>query len=75
MGMVWNLKKLDNFFHAFNKCQQKKNTVEFSFVRYRLPNSAEAFQIYLRKGTKVCLKRLATAVPSWLDCSSTAARH
>ena len=53
----------------------KKNTVEFSFVRYRLPNSAEAFQIYLRKGTKVCLKRLATAVPSWLDCSSTAARH
>ena len=64
MDMVWNLKKLDNFFHAFNKCQQKKNTVEFSFVRYRLPNSAGAFQIYMRKGTKVCFKRRATAVPS-----------
>ena len=42
----------------------KKNAVEFSFVRYRLPNSAGAFQIYMRKGTKVCFKRRATAVPS-----------
>ena len=71
MKMVWNL---DNFFHAF-KCQQKKNTVVFSFVRYRLPNSAQAFQIYMRKGTKACFKRRATAVLSWFDCSSTAARH
>ena len=71
MKMVWNL---DNFFHAF-KCQQKKNTVVFSFVRYRLPNSAQAFQIYMRKGTKACFKRRATTVLSWFDCSSTAARH
>ena len=25
--------------------------------------------------SKACFKRRATAVPSWLDCSSTAARH
>ena len=54
---------------------KKKNTVVFSFVRYRLPNSAQAFQIYMRKGTKACFKRRATAVLSWFDCCSTAARH
>ena len=53
----------------------KKNTLVFSFVRYCLPNSTEAFQIYMRKDTKACFKSRATAVLSWLDCSSTAARH
>ena len=79
MEMVWNLKKLEQLFqvtqyHAF-KCQQQKNTLVFSFVRYRLPNSTEAFQIYTGKDTKACFKRRATAVLSWLDCSSTEARH
>ena len=78
MEMVWNLKKLGQLFqvtqyHAF-KCQQQKNTLVFSFVRYRLPNSTEAFQIYTGKDTKACFKRRATAVLSWLDCSSTVAR-
>ena len=28
-----------------------------------------------RKAKEACFKRRATAVLSWLDCSSTAARH
>ena len=53
----------------------KKDIVVFSFVPYGLPNSTEAVQIYMRKGTKACFERRATALLSWLDCSSTAARH
>ena len=30
---------------------------------------------FAMKATKACFKRRATAVLSWLDCSSTAARH